>query len=73
MGIIVYIGVDTNFTNHVLPYTSCVLQIISKTLFNNASRMHDIHEVAQAYAGKIVCSQRWLCVRVRTMQEGCPV
>ena len=55
MGIIVNIKLSTNFMNCVLPYTSCMLQIPSETLFSNASSTHDIHELAPAYAGEIVC------------------
>ena len=55
MGIIVDIELCTNFMNHVLPYTFCVLQIPSETLFSNASSTHDIDQVAPAYAREIVC------------------
>ena len=54
MDIIVDVDLSTNFTNHVLPYTSCMLLLASETLFNNASYMNDISEVALAYAGEIV-------------------
>ena len=54
MDIIVDVDLSTNFPNHVLSYTSCMLQITTETLFNNVSYMHDIPEVALAYAGEIV-------------------
>ena len=54
MVIIVDVDLSTNFTKHVLSYTSCMLQIASETLFNKAPYMNDIPEVALAYAGEIV-------------------
>ena len=74
MGIILNIGLGTNSTNHVLPYTSCMLQIPSETLFSNASSTHDIHEVAPAYLERsCVITMVALCVRARYARRAADV